>query len=270
VDRETLEAVPAADLVAATEEVSRRRPDEGAIPLPYLPVVDGTFLPDHPLDAIARGAATGVDLLIGTNRDELTLFGLGNPALAALDEGGVIRWIANAAPDVPTDELLTSYREIRRGRSESVSVRDLWVAVGTDNVFRWPSLQLAAAQGLQGERTYVYLFDWESPAFGGILGSCHALELPFVFGAVGVPAVQLFTGAGPEVEALSAQMQQAWLAFARTGDPSNGETAPWPTWEPTTRSTMIFGAHTGVIDAPRDEELALWEAHRPLAAQVPR
>ena len=61
-------------------------------------------------------------------------------------------------------------------------------------MFRWPSLQLAAAHQAHQASTYVYLFDWESPAFGGVLGSCHALELPFVFGAVGVPAVQLFSG----------------------------------------------------------------------------
>jgi para-nitrobenzyl esterase len=129
---------------------------------------------------------------------------------------------------------------------------------------------LAAAQGAQGVGTFVYLFDWESPAFGGVLGSCHALELPFVFGVVHVPAVQLFTGSGPAVELLSRQMQQAWLAFARTGDPSHAELASWPAWNPRQRSTMIFGAHTGLVDRPRDPELAVWERYRPLTAAVIR
>jgi para-nitrobenzyl esterase len=268
-DREALEAVPASDFVAATEELSARRPDAGLIPLPYLPVQDGAFLPLHPLEAIAGGSAAGVDLLIGTNRDELTLFGLGNPALMALDEAGVSRWIRNAAPDVPTDELVAAYRDARASRAEGVEARDLLVSVGTDNVFRWPSLQLAAAQGAHGARTYVYLFEWESPAFGGILGSCHALEIPFVFGAVHVPAVQLFTGGGTEVEALSRQMQGAWLAFARSGNPSHAGLERWPTWDPGTRSTMIFGRQTGAVDAPRDQELAVWECYRPLRAGVP-
>jgi para-nitrobenzyl esterase len=266
--RESLGRVPAAELVAATEQVASHRPDPGLIPLPFLPTLDGTFLPQHPLGAIAGGSAAGIDLLIGTNRDELTLFGLGNPALMALDESGVHRWVANAAPDVPVDELMEGYREARLARSEAVDARDMWVAVGTDCVFRWPSLQLAAAQAAQGARTYVYLFDWESPAFGGILGSCHALELPFVFGAVGVPAVQLFSGAGPEVEALSAQMQRSWLAFSRDGSPSHDGAGEWPTWDQKTRSTMMFGARTGAVDAPRDPELAVWEQYRPLLAQV--
>jgi para-nitrobenzyl esterase len=267
-DRETLLTVPAVDLVAGATAMAQGRPDAGSIPLPFLPVIDGSFLPEHPLDAVQAGSAAGVDVVIGTNRDELTLFSLGNPALAGLDDRGVHRWIANAAPDVPTDELLESYRTARSARQEGVSAQEMWVAVGTDNIFRWPSLQLAAAQQAQGSRTFVYLFDWESPAFGGILGSCHALELPFVFGAVRSLAVQLFSGSGPPVDALSQQMQSAWLAFARTGDPSGGAAGDWPAWDPDGRVTMIFGGHSGVAKAPRNEELDVWERYRPLPSGV--
>jgi para-nitrobenzyl esterase len=266
--REALGAVPAADLVAATEQIARRRPDPGLIPLPFLPVVDGAFLPRHPLAAVRDGATAGVDLLIGTNRDELTLFGLGNPALLELDGPGLVRWAANSAPDVPSDELIEGYRQARLARSEGVEVRDLLVALGTDCVFRWPSLQLAAAHGANSSPAYVYLFNWESPAFGGLLGSCHALELPFVFGVVHVPAVQLFSGAGPEVETLSSQMQRAWLAFARHGDPSHEGLGSWPGWDPVHRPTMVFGRRTGVVEGPQDPELAVWEQYRPLAAAV--
>jgi para-nitrobenzyl esterase len=268
-ERGSLERVPAAELVAATEEIGRRRPDPGMLPLPFLPTVDGVFLPRHPLTAVADGAASGIDLLIGTNRDEMTLFGLGNPALMGMDEAGVERWIANALPGVPGDEVVEAYRSARASRSEPVEPRDIWVAAGTDIVFRWPSLQLAADHVARGGRAYVYLFDWESPAFDGILGSCHALELPFVFGAVDVPVVQLFSGGGPAVTALSHHMQRAWLDFSRTGDPSHDGIGPWGRWDPARRSTMIFGAQTSLVDAPRDAELAVLERHRPLVGAVP-
>jgi para-nitrobenzyl esterase len=267
--RASLAGVPPAELVAATDVVSKHRPDPGLISLPFLPVVDGAFIPQHPLSAVRSGSAHGVDLIIGTNRDELTLFGLGNPALANLDERGTERWLATSAPDIPAEELLEDYRSARLARSEGVEPRDLWVAAGTDCVFRWPSFELAAAQGVQGARTYVYLFDWESPAFGGVLGSTHALELPFVFGAVHVPAVQLFSGSGPEVDALSSRMQRAWLAFAHRGDPSHDELGEWPQWEPASRRTMVFGPLTGVQEAPRDAELAIWEKYRPLTGVNP-
>jgi para-nitrobenzyl esterase len=263
--RDALVAVPAAELVAATDEMGKRAPDPGALAVPFLPVVDGTFLPQHPLTAVEQGAAACVDLLIGTNRDELTLFSLGRPELMALDEARARNWVVNAAPDVPAQELLSGYREARTVRTEGVDPHALTVAIGTDAVFRWPSLQLAAAQQAQGERTFVYLFEWESPAFGGILGSSHALELPFVFGVMHVPAVQLFTGSGVEVETLSTQMQQAWLAFARNGDPTHAALeGGWPAWDPRKRTTMVFGRQTGATDGPRNAELAVWERYRPL------
>ena len=218
-ERSSLEKVPATELVAATAELGKRRPDPGLLPLPFLPMVDGNFLPTDPLEAVAAGASSGVDLVIGTNRDELTLFGLGNPALFAMDEKGLERWVANSVPDIPPLEVIDAYREARQARGERVEVNDVWVAAGTDIVFRWPSLQLAAAHQANGGKAYVYLFDWESPAFDGLLGSCHALELPFVFGAVHVPVVQVFSGGGPPAETLSRQMQMAWLSFAAAWRP---------------------------------------------------
>ena len=268
-DRNLLERIPASELVAATEEIAKRRPDPGMIPLPYLPVVDGALLPDHPLAAVAKGAASGIDLLIGTNKDELTLFGLGNPAFMALDEDGMRRWVANAVPDMPADDVINAYRDARSAREEPVEPKDIWVAVGTDVVFRWPSLQLATAHAGRGSGTFVYLFDWESPAFGGMLGSCHALELPFVFGAVHLPVVQLFSGGGPAVQSLSEQMQRAWLAFAAGGSPTHEGIGEWAPWEPAGRATMIFGVQTGLVLAPRDAELAVLDRHRPLVSGAP-
>ena len=263
--RDALGPIPPAELVAAADELAKRAPEPGALAVSFLPVVDGAFLPQHPLTAVEQGAAAGVDLLIGTNRDELTLFSLGRPELMALDEARARNWVTNAVPDVPVTELMSGYQEARTVRAESVDPHALTVAIGTDAVFRWPSLQLAAAQQAQGARTFVYLFEWESPAFGGILGSSHALELPFVFGVVHVPGIQLFTGGGSEVETLSTQMQQAWLAFARSGDPTHAALeGGWPAWDPRKRTTMVFGHHTGATDGPRNAELAVWERYRPL------
>jgi para-nitrobenzyl esterase len=82
---------------------------------------------------------------------------------------------------------------------------------------------------------------------------------------VDVPAVQLFTGSGAGAATLSTQMQQAWLAFARSGDPAHAALeGGWPTWGPRKRSTMVFGPRTGAVDAPRNAELAIWERYRPL------
>jgi para-nitrobenzyl esterase len=269
ITREVLESVPAADLVETTRRMQDRAPSPGELPLPFLPVVDGAVLPRRPEEAVAGGEVAEVPLLVGTNRDELTFFALGDPRLTDIDDEGLVRWMRRAASDVTPAEVVECYRSVRTARGESTAPRDLWVSAGTDLVFRWPSLALAAAQRAHQPATFVYLFTWQTPAFGGLLSSCHALEIPFVFGAVRRPLVAAFAGGGPEAEALSAQMQGAWLSFARTGDPSHEGIGVWPSWDARRRATMVFGPGGGVVDAPRNDELAVWERSSPLAGPRP-
>ncbi len=265
VTRTALEAVPATELVTAAQALQNRRPAPGELPLPFLPVVDGTVLVTDPVAALAEGQAADVALMIGTNRDELTFFALGDPSLADLDEPGLEKWFARTLPGTDGAEVVDTYRRARAARGEPVTARELWVAGGSDAVFRWPSLQMAAAQRAHQPATFVYLFTWATPAFGGILGACHALELPFVFGAIRHPLVARFAGAGPEAFALSEQMQHAWLSFARCGDPSHPGIGEWPAWAAPRRSTMVFGTECAAQAAPRDEELAVWERVAPLS-----
>jgi para-nitrobenzyl esterase len=82
--------------------------------------------------------------------------------------------------------------------------------------------------------------------------------------------VQFFSGGGPAADTLSRQMQMAWLAFARSGQPSHEGIGEWRQWDSAGRATMVFGAHTGLADAPRDSELAVLERHRPLPAPAAR
>lgn len=262
-DRRLLEQVPAEELVAATGRLPERPPPAGELPLPFLPVVDGVVLPRPPLDAVAAGHAADVPVLIGTNRDELSFFAVGNPEWASMDEDRLIRWVQRSAPGIDHRPALDTYRRARRRRGEPDDPRALWVAMGSDLVFRWPSLRLAAAQHLHQPATYVYLFTWETPAFGGILGSCHALEIPFVFGGVRDPAIAAFTGGGPEAEALADLMQPAWAAFARSGDPSHPG-LDWPAWDVRRRATMVFGSGGRWQEGPLDEELKVWSAAAPM------
>jgi para-nitrobenzyl esterase len=93
----------------------------------------------------------------------------------------------------------------------------------------------------------------------GALGSCHALELGFVFGTNQVPGMAAFAGTGPAAEKLATQMQDAWLAFARSGDPSCDSIGKWEAYDETRRATTVFNANTKLEDAPRDQERRAWD-----------
>ncbi len=267
--RDALEHVPAGDLVEAAQAMQQRPPAPGMLPLPFLPMVDGRSLPRPTLEAVAAGAAADVELIVGTNRDEMTLFGLGDPSRAVVDEIGLRRRVARSAPRAEADEVVETYQRVRAARGEAVTPQALWTAIGTDLVFRWPSLQLAAAKRVHQPATFVYLFTWESPAFGGTLGASHGIEIPFVFRSVHHPVVAQLVGDGPEAEALSARVSGAVEAFARTGNPSHEGIGEWPAWDRDRRTTMVFGPDGGVRERPRDEELAAWEQGYPLSDGSP-
>ena len=108
-----LESVPAADLVAATRVLQDAPPNPGDISLPFLPVVDGRFLPRRPQEAVAAGEAAGLPLLLGTNRDEMSLFTLGDPTLAGIDEQGLVDWLELVLPGAPVTSVISTYRQVR-------------------------------------------------------------------------------------------------------------------------------------------------------------
>lgn len=266
--RDALGKVPAGRLVEAVGKMGRTVQVGDGLPLPLLPTVDGGLLVHTPEEEVAAGAASGIPLMIGTNRDEAAFFALGVPQVANLDDHGLEHWVAQIAT-APDDAIgvIASYRDIRGARGESVRAPDLWVAIASDTIFRLPSVRLAdahASAALAGIGTYVYLFTWETPVLGGVLGSCHGLEIPFVFGTVKKPNVQLFSGGGDQALGLSEAMRRSWVAFARTGGPSNTTAGEWPTWDSAARATMVFGPWPQddedmwrPVRSPRDAELVV-------------
>lgn len=254
-------------LLAAQAAVVSRR---GGARMPLVPVVDGVALPTAPMRAIAEGSAAGIPVLIGTNRDELKVFIAADPKGLAPDEIVVRERIERGfiAGEVELDpgEVIEGYREARAARGESTEPRDLWSAIETDRMFRGGSIRAAEAQSRHEPRTFSYLFTWESPAMDGALGASHAVELPFMFGNLAAPRMDSFAGSGPAADELSEKMMDAWLAFARTGNPSTARLGEWPSYEPSRRATMILGQDTYVENAPYEAERRLWEG--PLAVTV--
>jgi para-nitrobenzyl esterase len=270
--RTALSAVPADRLVEVASELgSGADLDAGLL---MTPVVDGGLVPWPPADAVAAGSSAMVPLLIGTNRDESAFFALGSAKLMSLDLEGLRRWMRRITPDQESAaEVIASVTAARSARGESVEPCDLWSAIATEYVFRVGTVRFASAHAAAAEAgvgTYNYLFTWESPAFGGVLGSCHALEIPFVFGTLKNEAIQSFSGGGEHAFALSGAIRRAWTSFARTGVPEcdvpGAGTVAWAPWDPAIRSTTVLGPWPGAaglvsaVDDPRALELARVES----------
>lgn len=219
---------------------------------PFYPVVDGHELPGVPIEAIAAGASADVPVLIGTNADELTLFGIGGD----LSEEKLVRYVEGYTADA--NEVIAAYRAAMPGASTG----RLALAIGTDWAFRVPAVRLAEARHAHGGGTWMYRFAWRSPAFGGFLGATHALEVPFVFHTLDAPGVSAFTGEEPPPRHLADAMHQAWIAFVRTGDPSCAALPAWPIYDPDQRAVMELDESPRRRDDPEGAELAVWSGRR--------
>jgi para-nitrobenzyl esterase len=264
--RAALARVPVADIVSAQREISAAV-DQG-MGMPFPPVVDGGLLARHPADEISSGNASDVDLLVGTNRDEFTFFAYAGSMSAQLGEEEVAslvdRYMATSGLGERTPraaEILDAYLAARTSRGDTTGPFDLLCAIAGDWIFRVPTLRLAEAHSAHASRTYAYLFDWESPLLNGVLGACHGLDLPFVFGTVRNPVIALFSGGDEAAISLSDTIQEAWVAFATTGDPSTTKLGQWPRYEPARRATMTLGSRPCVVDAPYEPERHFWDAH---------
>ena len=174
--------------------------------LPWQPVVDGDIVPVPPLDRIAAGAGAGIDVMVGTNSDEHRVFLVPGGAIDKVTADNLAA--AVAAYGLPVEETLTAYRAADPGASAG----DLLAALQTDWYWRIPAIRLADAHAKHTSATYMYEFAWRSPAFNGLFGACHALEIPFVFDTLDArftPMVGPLLGTNPPQQ-LADAMHAAW------------------------------------------------------------
>jgi para-nitrobenzyl esterase len=248
-----LRAVTTDDVLGALPEW-RETGDGG---LPFQPVHDGVVLPQPPLAAIAGGSAAGVHVLAGTNKDEITLFQFSDLELGQLDYDGLVERVRAWCGDT-ADALVADYAS----RRPDTSIRDLWLGLATEGVFRFPATRLLETQAAHAP-VWSYIFTWETIAFGGLLRSTHTLELPFVFDNIEGGGMEVITGSGPEVQRLADAMHRAWIAFAHTGNPHHDGLPAWPAYDVRERSTMRFDVACEVLFDPDAADRRAFDAAVP-------
>lgn len=265
-DAAALRALAPAQLLAAERELQRlrARPGEGMIATVTIPVVDGETIPDVPNQVARKGQGTSLPVLVGTNLDEWRLFGLMRPDVKGLDRAGARKILEVFLPPVAVPGLVAAYEKARQERGDSDAPFELLAAILSDAMFRLPAIEFLEVQRDHGQPAYSYLFTWKSPAMGGALGACHALEVAFVFGNYD----PVFNGGGPEADKLSRCMQEAWINFARTGEPSGKEIGKWPVYGKE-RRTMLLGKDCKVAVAPYEAERRAWEKVEPVYYPLP-
>ena len=231
--------------------------------LAFRPLIDGEILPIHPLKAFQNGDCKDIEFMIGTNLDEAKLFTALDPEISKMKnidgEKLLLGYLGRLGIDITKSKaIIETYKQAREGKY-SVEPKEIMNALITDYIFRISTIQLLEAQSSYQPNTYNYLFTWPSPAFNGALGACHALELPFVFNSFDYPGFTDFVGTSPDLNTISYKMMDAWIAFARCGNPNHKDIPKWPAYDIEERATMLINKEFKVVEKFLDEERAAWE-----------
>jgi para-nitrobenzyl esterase len=255
-DSKALQSLTPAQLLEVEKKMMALGVDEdGDVKITVtVPVIDGEIIPDVPNKLARQGYSKDIVTIIGTNLEEWKLFAMMQPAGGQMDEARMLKRLTALMPMESAKSLAAAYKTAREKRGEPTAPSDIFSAIQGDSMFRIPALELVEAQQANKQKVYQYLFTWKSPAMGGALGACHALEIGFVFGNYN----DMFCGTGPDADNLAKCIQDAWLAFAHTGDPSNEYIGKWPVYG-SKRMTMILDKKCHVKVAPYEEERLAWE-----------
>lgn len=223
--------------------------------LPWGPVIDGAIVPTSLEAAIEAGATANLPLLIGTTRDEFHLWGAMNPLWRAMPDAQMVA-VFEQVTHGPIDERLRGHYVTDKS---GVELFDGLMALATDRIFWYPSDRVADAQS-QKAPVWAYRFDWPSHAYGGVLGACHAIEIPFVFNTIDVPGGGALTGESPDRAPLALSMHRAWSQFICSGTPDGHSWPPWPPYVLPERRTMIIDRESRVVEDPKRQERELWDS----------
>ena len=201
----------------------------------FVPVHGDDVLPEQPLEALKKGAGADIDLLIGTNAEEMNLYLI--PSGVRDKIGGLLATYVLHRSQPRARKVLRAYGLGQPGRKPGQALTDAM----NDLVFRWPARRFAEEH--RG-RTHLYEFEWRSPLFGGELGASHAMEIGFVFDTLAaVTGKQGLCGPTPP-QALADRVHATWIAFARDGS------VPWPPFTRGDRNVHRLAADVTIKEAP--------------------
>jgi para-nitrobenzyl esterase len=268
-DADRLQALPAEQIIAALTGGGNAGGQSGQaapaqdLSLRYVPVVDGRTLPAHPFEP-ASALSADVPILTGSNECEGIPYGNPQDAYWTTEISNDtelrtrVKQMFRGSSDADVDKLIALYRSNRPTDSHG----DIAAVISGDtSALREASYTIAERKFAQGRApVYMYSFNWRSPVRNGKLRCMHCMELPFAFDHPDL--IGFMTGTGPERAQIGQKMGEAFVAFARTGNPNHSGIPQWDPWNPTRWPTMVFNTETKAVNDPWGDERRMVAALR--------
>jgi para-nitrobenzyl esterase len=236
---DSLQKIPFAQLAAAGKKALKTVADEMkaagkpvvGFGLSWGPSRDGEVLPYQLFSPEAFEISKNIPLLIGTVKNEFMTSGA-----AGLSNGTQEQVLAYIQKQYAgkADAYLAA---VKKAFPADTKPSDL---IDVDTRFRPGAVVQADLKSklVGGAAVYMYFFSWQSPVMDGKFKSMHCMELPFVFNTIN--RCEEMTGGSQDAIKLADKVSQAWINFAKTGNPNHAGLPTWPSYTAEKGATIFF------------------------------
>jgi len=236
-----------AGLVAAQKVAPAKTPPRSDITAPragWSPTVDGKVLPTHPFDPVAPSISANVPMMIGSTFHEWGPSAY-NEKLESMTDDEVRTRVADMYGD-KAGRIIEAYKKAHPS-SKPVEVLAFILSPRSALV-----AQAERKAALNAAPAYVYWFGWVTPILGGRPRAYHCSDIAFAFYNTDVAATM--TGGTAEARELAAKVSDAFINFARKGNPNHAGLPNWPAFTAANGETMIFNTRCEMKNDPDREE----------------
>lgn len=233
--------------------------------MPFQPCVDGDLLVATPIEAVKRGLVqlSAKQVMIGTTEAEWELF---QPSLLP-------HWLSRSSLKEVSSKAVHSQEELNIDQADQGQIRALLKAIRKDRqlgswdatmkafntmrVFTAPARLAAKALSEKADSVWVYEYAFKA----GMLGPCHASELPILFGTFDMHwMLERWTGSKADpngARSLSDSMAASFAAFARSGSPTDGAALWNKKYTCASPSVYLFDRQPRLVDENLDADSAV-------------